>query len=316
MAMEQQFVVEVREPVTGTELPEVAARVAQELGIPTARVEQLLSRRLGAITRPISQDNAEEIVEVLREAGVKAVARPLEEGNVRLSSTRWVPSPHEVEAYQQRTGPRFVLEEESAPVVPSPPHRVRERRMALVVALAVLVGVLLVLQATPILAGGARPISAHAGYELGLDAYREGRFAEARQVWQAVAAVGHAQAQFMLGYLSEKGLGESWSNVRAARWYRQAGEQGHTGAQVRLGDLYARGMGVPHDEAVAVEWFERAAREGDPEGQYRLAQALFHGRGVAQDLNLALTWFAAAAGNGKVEAEAYLVLGRQLRAEP
>ena len=68
------YIVKVQVPVTGAELASVSARVSSELGIPTAQLEQLLSEEFGSITRPISRENADEIVEVLRKAGVQSLA--------------------------------------------------------------------------------------------------------------------------------------------------------------------------------------------------------------------------------------------------
>ena len=68
------YIVKVQVPITGAELASVSARVSSELGIPTAQLEQLLSEEFGSITRPISRENADEIVEVLRKAGVQSLA--------------------------------------------------------------------------------------------------------------------------------------------------------------------------------------------------------------------------------------------------
>lgn len=313
--VEQQFVVEVQTPVTGAELPEVIARTSKELGIPTVKLEQLLSQRLSPITRPISRDNAEEIAEVLRDAGVQVAVRPIVGDPARTRSARWPQFPHrawdgsaEEESERKWLGPGFVLEEEDFPMSGVRP-RVWGRRLALLIALVALLVVLVVLQSGPVLGNGSEPeLDPVVQYGVGLAAYREGRFVEARRAWGKIAADGHAQAQFMLGYLSETGLGEPWSGARAAGWYAAAAEQGHSKAQFRLGDLYARGMGVPRSEAAAAYWFGQAAEAGEPQGQYRFALTLMHGRGVPRDLELSLHWFARAAENGVEEAESYLDL--------
>ena len=74
---DQLYIVKVQVPVTGVELASVSAQVSSELGIPTAQVEQLLSEDHGPITRPISRENADEIVEVLRAVGVQSVSTPV-----------------------------------------------------------------------------------------------------------------------------------------------------------------------------------------------------------------------------------------------
>lgn len=147
--------------------------------------------------------------------------------------------------------------------------------------------------------GEAPPVNE---FERGLVAYRKGEFTTARQVWEPLAAVGHAEAQYFLGYLHQNGLGVPWSNAKAAEWYGLASAQGQSSAQLALGDLYNRGMGVDQDVAHGAALYRRAAEGGDPQGQLEYARVLLHGRGVPRDLGEAFGWFEAAAGNGMSEA--------------
>jgi hypothetical protein len=169
------------------------------------------------------------------------------------------------------------------------------RPLALALALAVIA--LLVLQLTP-----ALRIGPAGGFEPGLDAYRHARFVAARRQWLPAAEAGDPRAQFMVGYLSEMGLGQPWSNARAAPWYRQAAERGHAQAQARLASLYARGMGVPHDEVAATRWYRAAAQGGLLEAQFELGQRLLYGLGAARDEVAARQWFERVAAAGHPEA--------------
>jgi hypothetical protein len=170
-------------------------------------------------------------------------------------------------------------------------------RRPLVTMLVLALVVLLLLQGGLALFGG-RPAS----YQQGLVAYRHADFAAAKRVWEPVAEAGDPRAQFMLGYLSELGLGQPWSNAAAAPWYRQAAERGNALAQARLASLYARGMGVAHDEAAASRWYQAAAQGGLIEAQVELGRRLLVGLGVERDLVQARFWLQQAGSRGHLEA--------------
>lgn len=344
-----RFVVEVSEPVPGERVGEVAARIAGRFSMDEGRVRKLLQDRTGAVTKPLTRDKADRIAVAFRDAGVlvrvasasrgdagpggRGVRQPrrgapapgtgAEEppANVFLSSTRWVPSPHEeADAGALVEGlPAAVLAEPGtvaapgpaeAPSAPSGPTSVgsakargRRVRTVLVAALAVCLVAFLGLQALyRARVAGATQASTAAGME----AYASGDFAQARRLWTPLAESGNAQAQYMLGYMAANGQGRPWSNHDAAGWYRRAADQGYPQAQVALGQLYLRGMGVVRDPQTATQLFRAAAHEGYGQGQFQYALALFHGTGVAQDFGAALRWFKAAAANGVAEARPYV----------
>ena len=56
---------------------------------------------------------------------------------------------------------------------------------------------------------------------------------------------------------------------------RQAAEQGHADAQYNLGLMYDRGDGVPENDAEAVKWYRMAAEQGKG---HRTAQPRVHVR--------------------------------------
>lgn len=253
-----------------------------------------------------------------------------------LTSTRWVPSPHESEGSTSERGlppgagrepvaaaararsidrvrdehdrwwvPRSAAGEERLPIEPPP----RERPMLrtyLLLALAVSLVVLIVLQVVSARTGGAAP----SGFDVGMAAYREGNFVAARRTWEPLAEVGDARAAYYLGYMAEQGLGEAWSNTRAATLYRQAADRGLPEAQVALGALYLRGMGVDQDAQRAAELYGAAAGAGYAPAQYALGLLRFHGTGVARDFAAALAAFEAAAQGGVPEAADFLAFAR------
>ncbi len=243
-----------------------------------------------------------------------AAARPgLTPPSMFVSSTRWVPSPHDdfgFEPLDQGEGEEEPDPDEAPERFPTAPYATppRERgpdlRGYLLIGLGLSLVLLLVLQI--INAGRARSPEPTATVEVGMDAYRAGDFARAQRVWQPLADAGNPRAQYMLGYMAENGQGRAWSNHDAAEEYGRAAAQGLPEAQIALGELYHRGMGVSRDEARAAELYRRAAESGFGPGQLRYAEALFQGEGVQQDFGAALRWFRAAAENGVDEARAYV----------
>jgi len=346
---ESRFVVEVREPVPGDVVGEVAATVAGRFGMDPARLRKLLDGRTGPVTKPVLQEKAELIARAFAEAGVAvsvrdadaaprpAAGRPagVVEGSVLprrenadlatpstlfLSSTRWVPSPHEepdIAALaegqgsardpdaRERGGPKGSVEAPPAPPpTRRPPSRALGLRGYLLVGFAASLLLLLALPAPNGMEGGRARSSGSVA--AGMRAYNDGDFALARRLWTPLAQAGDPRAQYMLGYMAENGQGRAWSNHDAAAWYRLAANQSYPQAQVALGKLYLRGMGVPRDPGQAAAQFQQAAAEGYGPAQFQYALALFHGTGVPQDFRQALQWFRAAARNGVAEAEPYV----------
>jgi TPR repeat protein len=124
-------------------------------------------------------------------------------------------------------------------------------------------------------------------------------------VWSSLAAQGDPNAQFMLGYMSETGLGQSWSARAAASWYRLAADAGHVEAQWRLGSLYDRGLGVPWSPADARRWWALAAEGGHGEAAFALGRSLFTVPRTHGDLQAARVAFERALALGHHEASTY-----------
>jgi hypothetical protein len=235
-----------------------------------------------------------------------------------LSSTRWVPSPHDDLGFEDVPEPQAVvvrLDEGRGGRGEPPPAPPRERgpglRGYLLIGLVVSLALLLLLQG---LNAGRQPAAAIGTMEQAMVAYRAGDFERARRTWLPLADGGNPRAQYMLGYMAETGLGQPWSNHEAAGWYQRAAAQGEPEAQLRLGDLYLRGMGVARDPIEGARLFEAAARGGDAQGAYRYGLALFRGVGVSQDFDAALRWFREAARGGVAEAEPFVTFAERERA--
>lgn len=94
-------------------------------------------------------------------------------------------------------------------------------------------------------------------FEDGVAAYEKGQFATAFKLWLPLAEQGHADAQFNVAVLYEKGSGVVQDYVEAARWYLEAARQGETEAQYNVGLLYETGTGLTQDLKEAAKWYTR-----------------------------------------------------------
>ena len=106
------------------------------------------------------------------------------------------------------------------------------------------------------------PLTASADYDRGRDAYEQGDYTDAYQIWLPLAIGGDARAQTAIATLHDTGKGVKQDPVAAARWYRLAAEQGKAEAQFILGMMYYSGDGVVQDYHQAWKWYDLAARNG------------------------------------------------------
>jgi TPR repeat protein len=117
----------------------------------------------------------------------------------------------------------------------------------------------------------AGPAPLEDSLRLGERHYLEDDYGAALPHLREAAEQGRAEAQFLLGLMSERGQGVPQDDGQAADWYGRAAEQGHAGAMNRLGMLHRAGRGVPEDLVraaelflyLAVRWYAKAARQDD-----------------------------------------------------
>lgn len=146
-------------------------------------------------------------------------------------------------------------------------------------------------------------LSAHAGFNEGMDAYVNGDFSTASKEFKQAADAGDSYAQFNLGVMYELGQGLRKDENMAVSWYRKAADQGLALAQYNLGQAYEETAGVWRDEAVAVSWYRKAAEQDFPKAQFNLGLMYARGLGVKLDLVQAYKWFHLAALGGAPYAE-------------
>ncbi|MXO66575.1 SPOR domain-containing protein [Altericroceibacterium endophyticum] len=113
----------------------------------------------------------------------------------------------------------------------------------------------------------------------GVEAWSEGDYAAAVELWQEPAAAGEADALFNMAQAYRLGRGVPADPARARALYARAAEQGH----LRAADIYGLMLFQDGEKAQAIPYIEDAAKRGDPRAQYLLGIALFNGDEVKQD---------------------------------
>lgn len=109
------------------------------------------------------------------------------------------------------------------------------------------------------------------GLYKGYAEFKMAHYAEARQIWTALADKGMGEAWFNLGILAEDGLGEAKNGAEARRRYEKAALAGSRNAALRLGtSLQTSRLGAP-DLAGARHWLQVATDLGDDEAAAQLA---------------------------------------------
>ena len=152
---------------------------------------------------------------------------------------------------------------------------------------------------------------AHASYDSGLAAYRDGDYGTAYKDLSATAhsgGAGSADAEQLLGHMYYMGQGVDQDFTRALAWYRKAAARGMAESQYVIGTMYYSGKGVTLDYKEAMQWLRSAGELGHADAQYMLGAMYFTGKGVPQDYQRSVAWFRHAAEKGHAEAQRLLGL--------
>lgn len=117
----------------------------------------------------------------------------------------------------------------------------------------------------------------------GNDCYKEGQYSAAVGYYKKAADMGHAEAQFCLGYAYYVGEGIIRNMESAARWFQLSAAQGFPKAQYNLAFCYMEGRGVERDYDEALRLLRAAAENGLPQAQVTLAECYANGVLVEKD---------------------------------
>jgi hypothetical protein len=146
--------------------------------------------------------------------------------------------------------------------------------------------------------------AAHADFRTGEAAFKSGNYNDAYLQLLGPGHAGDPRAQFLLGQMSDGGLGPIALDPReAVRWYALAAARKHAESQYALARAYALGRGVKQDKDAALKWLTAAAELEFEQAMLDLAELYDSGRGVAKDQLRAAILVARAASLGNPDAQ-------------
>ena len=119
-------------------------------------------------------------------------------------------------------------------------------------------------------------------FNAGIAAYQANDLPLAYKEFLEAATAGHADLQFNVVLMYEKGIGVDKDEQEAVVWYVKAAAQGHAAAQFNLGVLYEHGRGTNVNFAAANEWYRKASSQGDPLAIGNLGMLYMRGDGVRE----------------------------------
>lgn len=144
--------------------------------------------------------------------------------------------------------------------------------------------------------------------------YKMGKYDEARQIWEELAAKGNTTALINLANMFQQGQGVTEDQKRGLDYVHQAAAIGDARAQHELGMAYEKGTVVARDIDKAALWLKKSAEQDYADGQfaYGVMLATAHGKGVdkttAAERAEALDWLRKAKALGHREAGDYIAI--------
>ena len=142
--------------------------------------------------------------------------------------------------------------------------------------------------------------------DLARQAYSQGDYQKAREIWKTHADEGNPEAQSWLGSLYANGDGVEVDDANALAWYEKAAKQGHAMAQANVGAMYFMGQGVEKDLDKAIKWLTAAADNNDVNGLFNLAVLYAKGEGVEENTEYAAELYQKAAEQGHYPSQSRL----------
>ena len=122
-----------------------------------------------------------------------------------------------------------------------------------------------------------------ADFDKGIAAYQANDLPLAYKEFRASADEGHADSQYNVALMYEKGIGVAKDEKEAVVWYGKSAALGNSAAQFNLGVMYENGRGTAVDFAKAREWYSKASVQGDPLAIGNLGMLYIRGQGVKEN---------------------------------
>ncbi len=142
--------------------------------------------------------------------------------------------------------------------------------------------------------------------DMARQAYSQGDYQKAREIWKIQADEGNPEAQSWLGSLYANGDGVEVDDANALAWYKKAAEQGHAMAQANVGAMYFMGQGTEKNIDKAIQWLTAAADNNDVNGLFNLAVLYAKGEGVDENTEYAAELYEKAAKQGHYPSQSRL----------
>lgn len=143
-------------------------------------------------------------------------------------------------------------------------------------------------------------------FQKGVDAYANGDYDTAANIWLIEAYEGSHDAQFNLGVMYIEGKGVAKNITEAIFWFDKAASTGHIEAQYNLGHLYFQNSDDEESIKKGVDWWRKSAEQGFAIAQYNYGRALFHGIGVEKNITASKSWMEQSAILGESVASKFL----------
>lgn len=138
----------------------------------------------------------------------------------------------------------------------------------------------------------------------GVDAWQQGDYAKAVEIWRPLAAAGEPDAQFNMGQAYKLGRGVPVDMPVAMEWFRKAAARGHLRAEDNLGLLLFQ----QNRREEAMPYLERSAARGEARAQYLLGTAHYNGDLAEKDWVKAYALMTRSAASGLPQAANSLAL--------
>ncbi|MEE8429129.1 MAG: multiheme c-type cytochrome [Gammaproteobacteria bacterium] len=149
------------------------------------------------------------------------------------------------------------------------------------------------------------------------EAYENGDYTTARELFQAEADKGDLEAKHYLANLYYQGHGVSKDIAKALVLLDEAAGDDYVLSIATLGAMYLDGDKVSQDYEKAFAYFLRAAELGHLQSIVKVSQFYLNGAGVEQSNSKAAYWFKEAAVQGHLQAQhAYALLFAQGKGVP
>lgn len=131
-----------------------------------------------------------------------------------------------------------------------------------------------------------------AAFTSGMKAYRSGDYKTAQRYLSKSAAKGHAESQYRLGKIYEKGFLGKPDHAKMSHWYKKAANNNHAKAQYKMGSGYAQGVGgLPKDPKKAEMYLLKSANNGYSRAMKTLGKAYKKGKfGFPRDKKKGKYW--------------------------